>query len=239
MDVIKTFIENHKRDIIYIGVIIAALVFCLFSVRSCQSKSSDINDLNHNIIALSDSISYYKTKNGQLVAEKTAIIGDMETLKLTNEDLYNKLKDMKIKNAEQALEIKGLVENPKYDTTWVFSTDTLYRNLEFAKSFEKKDNYRLLDGTVSLKDNNMQLSINHDEVYFDYTIAIEDGVVYLNSDNPYVKFDSVYGLIAAKEKPKHWNLGIQVGIGGQYGLINKKIDVGPYIGVGISYGFGF
>lgn len=36
-------------------------------------------------------------------------------------------------------------------------------------------------------------------------------------------------------KPKRWGIGVQVGAGVQYGTIHKQMDVGPYIGVGISY----
>ena len=36
-------------------------------------------------------------------------------------------------------------------------------------------------------------------------------------------------------KPKRWGIGVQAGMGVQYGTIHKQMDVGPYIGVGISY----
>ena len=34
---------------------------------------------------------------------------------------------------------------------------------------------------------------------------------------------------------KRWGIGIQAGAGVQYGTIHKQMDVGPYLGVGISY----
>lgn len=40
-----------------------------------------------------------------------------------------------------------------------------------------------------------------------------------------------------KEKKKHFSLSTQFGIGAQYGLIHGKFDVGPYLGVGLSYNF--
>lgn len=36
-------------------------------------------------------------------------------------------------------------------------------------------------------------------------------------------------------KPKKWGIGVHAGMGVQYGTIHKQMDVGPYIGVGISY----
>lgn len=37
------------------------------------------------------------------------------------------------------------------------------------------------------------------------------------------------------KSPKPWGIGIQVGFGGQYGITSKRVDYGPYIGVGLSY----
>lgn len=34
---------------------------------------------------------------------------------------------------------------------------------------------------------------------------------------------------------KRWGIGIQAGAGVQYGAIHKQMDIGPYIGVGVSY----
>lgn len=34
---------------------------------------------------------------------------------------------------------------------------------------------------------------------------------------------------------KRWGIGVQAGIGLQYGTFHKQMDVGPYIGVGVSY----
>ena len=38
-----------------------------------------------------------------------------------------------------------------------------------------------------------------------------------------------------KSKPKPLGVGVQVGFGGFYGISGKRVDYGPYIGVGISY----
>ena len=45
--------------------------------------------------------------------------------------------------------------------------------------------------------------------------------------------------LKTKQKAPHWNLGIQVGFGTQYNLVTNKFGYGPYIGVGISYGWCF
>jgi hypothetical protein len=38
-------------------------------------------------------------------------------------------------------------------------------------------------------------------------------------------------------KKKRLNWGFQLGFGAQYGIFNKKVDLGPYGGVGIEINF--
>lgn len=38
-------------------------------------------------------------------------------------------------------------------------------------------------------------------------------------------------------KHRKFSVGVQLGFGPQYGLINKRWDVGPYVGIGIGYNF--
>ena len=38
-----------------------------------------------------------------------------------------------------------------------------------------------------------------------------------------------------KSKPKPWGVGVQVGFGGMYGISSRRVDYGPYIGIGFSY----
>ena len=70
----------------------------------------------------------------------------------------------------------------------------------------------------------------------------DDYQIFVKTANPYVSFPSIDGAyIKAPEKvkSKHWNVGVQVGFGVQYGTIKKSFDVGPYVGFGVSYGWCF
>lgn len=235
----KEFFENlwtnFKRDIIYIAILVGMVVSLSMSVRSCTNEMYGKKIMVENVEALCDSISYYKGKNGELVAEKQILIGDNDLLKVANEELYNKLKSMKVKNAEQAIQIEALISNPQRDTTWIVDTIPVY--IDVAKYFKFENPYRLLDGNVYIKDKNLGLQILNDKIYFDYTLAIKGNTIYITSDNPYVQFKDVYAITQDKPKPKRFGLGLQVGFGGIYGLINKNVDVGPYVGVGFTYGF--
>lgn len=40
-----------------------------------------------------------------------------------------------------------------------------------------------------------------------------------------------------KSKPKPWGIGVHAGFGMQYGISSRRLDYGPYLGVGLSYNF--
>ena len=87
---IWTFTKSRVFTILIIVVLIA------FSAYQCSrieelKRQRDISD--QNIIALNDSITYHKTKNGEIQAEKAILVADKKTLKDLNEDLFKRLKE--------------------------------------------------------------------------------------------------------------------------------------------------
>jgi len=71
-------------------------VLIAFSAYQCSrieelKRQRDISD--QNIITLNDSIHYFKTKNGEIQAEKAILVADKKTLKDLNEDLFKRLKE--------------------------------------------------------------------------------------------------------------------------------------------------
>lgn len=239
-DFFKDLWENNKRTIIEVLVMIILFVWALTSMQRCSTMKLEYNTAQNNIVALTDSIEYYETKTGELVAQKTMLTGEIKDLKESHakelNDLYNNLNSMKRKNTQMAAQIKGLIDNPARDTIWKYDSVLVVQSL--VQPFQFKDKWRTLSGNITLKDDTMGLNIKEDKVFFDYTVAVEDGLVYIKSNNPYVKYNAITA-IQEQKKPKRWNIGFQVGLGFQCGLFNKTIDIGPYAGVGISYGFGF
>ena len=231
--------NGFKKDIIYIALIIVMVCWAITSMRSCTNQLQENDRLEHNIEALSIEAEQYKGKNGELIEKQQILLGDMNTLRIANEDLYKRLKSLEIKNAEQALRIEGLINNPKRDTVWHINNDTIYidRNINITKSFEFKDNYRLLSGNVFISEGNLGLNINNDITKFDYTAAFKDGQLYITSDNPYVQYNSITGIQVPKQKKKRWTVGLYGGFGIHYDMPSKKFGYGPQLGAGVSIGF--
>ena len=240
-DFFKGFWEENKKDIFQVLIMIILFVWALLSMQRCSTMKLNYETVQNNIVALTDSIEYYECKTGELVAQKTMLTGEIKDLKESHSKelnaLYNDLNSMKRKNAQLAAQIKGFIDNPVKDTVWKY--DTIKFTQSLIQPFDFSDKWRTLSGNITLDDDTMRLNIKEDQVFFDYTIAIENGCIYIKSDNPYVKYDCITSIQEQQKKSKHWNIGFQAGFGFQYGMLNKTIDVGPYLGVGISWGFGF
>lgn len=227
---IKDYLLKHKAIIITTLVLIASLLINVFAIRSC-SKISDTN--NHNVKALTDSIHYYKDKSGKLVATKLLLEGDLNTLRLANDSLYSVIKDMGLNHPTEVVYIDGEIVYEPQDTIW--RTDTIIDNLNIRKNFAFDNEYRVLEGYVEANDSTIGLNIQKDQVYFDYTVAIEDSKVYIKSSNPYVKYKEISGVSIPQPKRKKWTLGVGPQIGYGYDFQNKHL--GPFVGIGLSLNY--
>lgn len=222
---VLTFIRNHKRTILETFSVVALIVFMTMSIERC-SYYKDTN--NKNIIALTDSIQYYKGKYGQEIATKTIAISNYKNLKLINDSLYRIIESMKINGKPDIVVSTGItIDNGKKDTVWLTSSSD---SSIYYKRFDFGNRYRKLNGYVKGNKDSVKLSINEDMVVFKYALAIKDNQVYMTSDNPYVKFNNITGLkIPERERKKKFGLGPSIFMG--YG--NKGFNYG--IGMGLQY----
>lgn len=223
LNTIVDFLKPYKKDLIYV-LIIACLLFGLcISVKSCQQNK---NAYKNNITALTDSVSYYKAKNGEIVASKTLLEGDISLLKKANSELVEELNSMKIKKPEQVVKIvTEYIQSPS-DTVWVVDSIS-----NVTKQFDFTNNWRSLAGNVYLQNNKLGLNINKDEVYANYTLAIKDNKAYVVCDNPYIKISDIQGITLPTPKTKHFYLGPSINFG--YDPIQNK----PSFNIGVSVGY--
>lgn len=225
MDKLVEFLKSVKTHLIYAAIIIVLLFALSISVRSCQENKQLYGN---NVTALIDSVSYYKAKNGELVASKSLLEGDMSLLKKTNSELANELNSMKVKNPEQVVKIVTEYIKTPSDTVWAIDST----NVNITKQFDFTDDYRSLAGDVYLKNNMLGLNISKDEVYANYTLAIKDNKAYITTNNPYIKISDIQGITIPTPKTKHFYLGPSINFG--YDPIQNK----PTFNVGVSIGYG-
>ena len=223
---VLTFVRNHKRILIEVFSVVAFFVFITLSINKC-SYYKNVND--KNIIALTDSVNYYKGKYGNEVAKKTMIETDCKNLQIINDSLYRMIQSMQVKKPDIVIGGSSSIDNGKRDTVYI-PTVTEITSKNIYRKFDFSNQYRELTGNVSYTNDTLGLYIEKDRMQFKYALAVKDNVVYMTSDNPYVKFNSITGLTIPKQK-KEKKFGIGPSVFGGYS--NKGFVYG--IGIGLQY----
>lgn len=225
---VLTFVRNHKRILIEVFSVVAFFVFITLSINKC-TYYKNVND--KNIIALTDSVNYYKGKYGNEVAKKTMIETDCKNLQIINDSLYRMIQSMQVKKPDIVIGGSTSIDNGKHDTVYI-PTVTEITSKNIYRKFDFSNQYRELTGNVSYTNDTLGLYIEKDIMQFKYALAVKDNVVYMTSDNPYVKFNSITGLKIPKQK-KEKKFGIGPSVFGGYS--NKGFVYG--IGIGLQYNF--
>ena len=225
---VLTFVRNHKRILIEVFSVVAFFIFITLSINKC-TYYKNVND--KNIISLTDSVNYYKGKYGNEVAKKTMIETDCKNLQIINDSLYRMIQSMQVKKPDIVIGGSSSIDNGKHDTVWV-PTVTEITSKNIYRKFDFSNQYRELTGNVSYTNDTLGLYIEKDIMQFKYALAVKDNVVYMTSDNPYVKFNSITGLTIPKQK-KEKKFGIGPSVFGGYS--NKGFVYG--IGIGLQYNF--
>ena len=225
---VLTFVRNHKRILIEVFSVVAFFIFITLSINKC-TYYKNVND--KNIIALTDSVNYYKGKYGNEVAKKTMIETDFKNLQIINDSLYRMIQSMQVKKPDIVIGGSTSIDNGKHDTVWV-PTVTEITSKNIYRKFDFSNQYRELTGNVSYTNDTLGLYIEKDRMQFKYALAVKDNVVYMTSDNPYVKFNSITGLTIPKQK-KEKKFGIGPSVFSGYS--NKGFVYG--IGIGLQYNF--
>lgn len=224
MKQILSILRQHINEIVLVILLFLTGIFCVNQVIANRNLK---RQHDNNIIALTDSVEFYKSRSGALVAEKTLLLGDMHTLELANKELAETIEDMKLHNPQQVVYIETEVINEVHDTAWIIKeNDTLIK-----KDFDFSNQWRTLNGFVQLADKNLSLSIKEDKVLINYTLAIKDNKVYVTSDNPYVQYNEIQGITLPKTR-KNFSLGIGPTI--SYGYDFQHKNFGPFVGVSLG-----
>ena len=115
-----------------------------------------------------------------------------------------------------------------YDT---ITTETI--KYQQAYKFDYDSEWLKFSGTCD----STQLKIYNINIPVDFVVGTtKNNKIFVESKNPYLQINNITGMIQ-EQKTSKWDVGIGIGIGAQYGIINKKFDIGPQINCGIIYRF--
>ncbi len=229
----------HKllRLIIIAGVIMWLMV--------AHNNHQTLQYSTQNLVALQDSVKKFKDINAYMKSIYAIRESELEKLlnisKEENNSLKNELKS-KI-NYISKLESAISVDSIRVDSIYVIKGDT-----NITANFNYNDNWLKFGGGFKLSHtppnyNIYNFSIKDIELPLPLTIGLtSDKKMFIKTDNPYLNITNIIGADIIENQIKHkvtprWTHGIGVGVGFQYGIINKKVDFGPGLSYSIVYNF--
>ena len=233
--------SNVKYWLIIVGELLLFL-FILGIMSRCNSNKIDV--LENNIISYKDSVEHVKLKNGELLTVKQSLIVDKETALNELNMTKNELKDLEKKLDSKIAQINRLNAQLELKDTVYMKGDTVIINDDItSKLFTWSDEWTSLTASVTGKSvAESNLFIYNFKVHVPLEFGLTDDYkVWAKSPNPNLIIEdissaTIYGSnIYPKEKRFHHGLSIGVGI--NYGIINRKIDIGPSLIYGFTYSF--
>jgi hypothetical protein len=214
--------ESRKNTMIQ-GILIVLVLFLLaINLRSCKQK--DISD--QQLIAATDSTVLYRNQKNQLVAEKTAFVGDRKAMRAEVKRWKDTLASEVTKNTKVIIQLKreikiansGKVKPPIHDTVLMagviidapsISIDTgdAFHNLKFAAN---KSKYAY---EIEIKDLS-ELKIDDK--------GKRGTLVTLLNKNPYVRSTEIKSVVIEQKKPSLFYKILHVAVGLGFGYLFFK-----------------
>ena len=253
----KTFDFIIKiKDILWFVVI---AVISLFLISQCNSKNElkkEVDILNNNTYALTDSLHHYHDKLGNVIAEKHA-------LQLTQDQMEQTIGELKEKNTEYIAYInaniglrdtifteKIVYKDVEIDTTTNIETGTI--KIEANNVFNKSK--RFISANIPYQASHpSNLVINNASFIVEQDIYVEgiltrnnktnETMLSLKSDYPGLTFNSGNGIVAINSKQYEREMrkrnGIGLSIGPSMGIYydNPTQQLKPAFGVSITVGY--
>ena len=244
------------KDILWFTIIVIVSFFLISKCNSNDKLEREIDILNNNTYALTDSLRHYRDEFGNAVAEKHA-------LQLSQEQMEKIIGELKEKNTEYITYINtniGLketiyIEKIVYkdvviDTVKNIETGVI--NLEKNDVFNKSKRY--ISASIPYKTYHpSNLSIDDASFILEQNIFVE-GVItrnnktdetmfYLKSDYPGVTFNSGNAIVATNSKQYDREMrkknGIGLAIGPSLGIYSDGISRSykPAFGFAITVGY--
>lgn len=208
------------------------VILLIFGWLYYKNSSDNINILKHNIEASKDTVKITRLENKKLLYEKLAYISK-------GNDLDSQLNISKSEISELKNKLKNINNITKIESQILFDTIYIKTNIENNNiySFNYDDPWLKFKG-ISAPDSTKIYNIS---IPTNFIVGLSDNYnIFIKTDNPYMNINNITGSILDKKLFKsknYWTNGITIGLGIQYGIFNKKFDVGPQISYGFTYHF--
>lgn len=208
-------VKGWTHHVVYILSIILLGLVCYFLYTDLQYS-------NQNLKASQGRVEELLLENESIMSVRDSYLVDNERLKgeleLSRKDYKELKKKFDIKEIERVVEVETVI---RYDT--------VDRFIEVDRGL-----FTYSDDWLSCEMDTNVPKLNQLEMRVPVKIGMDNNKVMVWSSNPHVKFTDIESYI---KQPKRWDVGIQMGTGLTYDLINNNFGLGLYCGFGFSYKF--
>jgi regulator of replication initiation timing len=222
-------------------VLAAALCIAIaFSACRISDLKKDLTKANQNLSAVTDTVHELKTKNGKLVSWNQSLIVDKNGLqeKLEQEELNRREIEKRLNSKITSL--TKIIAGFSSDTIVLTDTVKIIDDTTHMAPFHYTDDWLTVSGKTLFSGNVSETTISDLRVRVPILIGqTEDMKLFVHTPNPNVNIEmmqnSIVDGVGTMSKKPRWSVGAYAGFGVQYGILNKDIDFGPQLGIGVSY----
>jgi hypothetical protein len=225
-----------------ITIVLAALL-CIaiaFSAYRISDLKNDLARANQNLSAVTDSVHELKTKNGEIIQWNQSLIVDKNTLQAQLEQEELNRKEIERKLRSKITSLTKIISEFSSDTIVLTDTVKVIDDTTRLAPFNYKDDWLTVSGKTLFSGSVSETTISDLRVRVPILIGqTEDMKLFVHTPNPNVSIELMQNSLVdgtgTLEKKSRISIGVYAGFGMQYGLIKKDLDLGPQIGIGVSY----
>ena len=238
--IFKFIFSDWKNFIIFALLIVGTIFF--FKYKSA------VHELEEGQTNVTDSLTTYKNKIGELYVQQNTYVMDIKELKKKNSELAQEVKNLK-DNPIIVTKIKTVTEIKEIHVKDTVTIDTLGR---YTLPMNYQDQWCLISGRSTIDTKLMIGESVFDTISFPNNITID--LIEKNkqlsfiakSDNPYCQINSLNGSVLSPEKSdvlkkrfdKKW--AVVAGVGPTLTVVDGKIKLVPGVQITLGYKlFGF
>lgn len=224
---------------IYTFVTVLLVGIILFLLHNYNITSSQLSVSQHNLEVAQDSLRAVRLKNNDMMYTINSYILEKKELNKRLDIDNQTIRDLEKKLKSKVAYISNIKSDIIYDSIIIKDTVAMENDI-LSYNITYNDEWLLLKGKSSIKNNTATTVIDTISIPTPLQVGLTDNYqIWVKSKNPYLNITNIEGAVVRRSKlnqiQKRWSVGLQVGFGMQYGLINRRIDFGPHVGIGINY----
>ena len=214
----------------------AALILCIIALRNVRS---DLRDAESNLLTSQDSLREYILRNDELLSARRIWLVNEKQLRDSLESLGLSLREIEKVLNDKIEMIADLQASLSVDTVITVRDSIIYLPDSTARStFDIYTDWYSVSGYHQ----NGYTTLQSLDVPLRLQVGLTSGnQIWVHSENPYVRVTGLSGAQLSEDdikRKKPWiSHGLQLGLGVSYGMINGHVDVGPYLGYGVTINF--